>query len=440
MDDNLTCPSCGNSIQITQALMSQVTDKVRVEMDKKINNERVKLQEEAEKQRLENDKLRKNIELQTELQKKQIDDERKKIEVVFAEKSKQQLKQSEELLRKKIEEEISLKQQDMMNSLQEKEEKLKRNDERLLEMMKQLREKDDREREMRIDMEKRLNESIKEGYTKAQKQLAEQYEMQLKERDKMNDDLRKKIEELQMKASESSVQIRGEIQELELEQMLRELFPMDVIEPIGKGKFGADVAQKVRDQYGRSCGVILWESKHTKQWQSDWLPKLREDLRTYKGHIAVLASQTMPEGIETFGMKDGVWVTSYECLAGLSTALRHQLIFTAYERNAASGKGEKMEMLYNYLIGHEFKQKIEAIVESFTEMRIDLEKEKNVQERIWKKREMQLARMAVNTSRMYGEMQGLVGSALPVVAGLELEALLPGDETKTANSLLDLMG
>jgi hypothetical protein len=263
--------------------------------------------------------------------------------------------------------------------------------------------------------------------------------MQLKERDKMNDDLRKKIEELQMKASESSVQIRGEIQELELEALLRELFPTDVIEPIGKGKFGADVAQKVRDQYGRTCGVILWESKHTKQWQSEWLPKLREDLRTYKGNVAILASQTMPDGLETFGIKDGVWVTCFDCLPGLAMAIRHELIAIAYERNAASGKGEKMEMLYNYLIGHEFRQKIEAIVEVFTSMREDLEKEKNVMERVWKKREMQLARLAVNTSRMYGEMQGLVGSALPTVAGLELDA---PDELprKEVNNLLDLMG
>jgi hypothetical protein len=184
--------------------------------------------------------------------------------------------------------------------------------------------------------------------------------------------------------------------------------------------------------------VILWESKHTKTWMNDWLPKLREDLRTYKGNVAVLASQTMPEDFETFGLKDGIWITNYECLAGLATALRHQLIYVAYERNASSGKGEKMEMLYNYLVGHEFKQKVEAIVEAFTEMRSDLEKEKNVMERVWKKREMQLARMAVNTSRMYGEMQGLVGSALPTVAGLELVA--PEDTRKEATSLLDLMG
>jgi hypothetical protein len=382
--------------------MSQVSDKVRGEVQKKADADRAKLEASLEK------------------------------------KTQEQLKLSEDLLRKKLEEEVALKQKDMMNSLQEKEEKLRKNDEMLLEMMKQIREKDEREREMRLEMEKRLNDSIKEGYARAQKTLAEQYEMQIKERDKMNDDLRKKIEELQMKATESSVQIRGEIQELELEQLLRELFPMDLIEPIGKGKFGADVAQKVRDQYGRSCGVILWESKHTKTWMQDWLPKLREDLRSYKGNVAVLATQTMPEGMDTFGLKDGIWITNYDCLAGLAMALRHQLIAVAYERSAASGKGEKMEMLYNYLIGHEFKQKIEAIVESFTEMRGDLEKEKNVMERVWKKREMQLARMAVNTSRMYGEMQGLVGSALPTVAGLELEAGDTNDRKQPTN-LLEMM-
>jgi hypothetical protein len=423
MNDQLNCPNCGTTIQVTQALMTQLSVQMRDEMKQKSEEEKKKFDLLLIEKDKEAEKLKQLVADQEKLQAKKFDDEKKKIE---------------ESLRKKVEEEMALKQQDLSNNLKEKEESIKKKDQMILEVMKQVREKDQREQEMRLEMEKRLNDSIKEGYARAQKQLAEQYEMQIKERDKNNDDLRKKIEELQMKASESSVQIRGEIQELELEQLLRELFPMDLIEPIGKGKFGADVAQKVRDQYGRSCGVILWESKHTKNWMQDWLPKLREDLRTSKAHIAVLASQTMPDGIESFGLKDGIWVTNYDCLAGLATALRHQLIFVAYERNAASGKGEKMEMLYNYLIGHEFKQKIEAIVEVFTSMRTDLDKEKNVMERVWKKREMELARLAMNTSRMYGEMQGLVGSALPAVAGLEFESLESGQK-KEAKSLLDLM-
>lgn len=428
MNDDLKCPSCGETIQVTQALMSQLSTQIRDEMKMKSDEEKKKFEVMVEEKEKETLKLKKLMAEMGDQQTKIIDEEKRKLEDAFVEKSKEQLKQSEEQMRKKVEEELALKQQDMINNLKEKEEKLRKNDEMLLEMMKQIREKDEREREMRLEMEKRLNDSIKEGYAKAQKQLSEQYEMQIKERDKMNDDLRKKIEELQMKATESSVQIRGEIQELEIEAMLHEMFPMDLIEPIGKGKFGADVAQKVRDQYGRTCGVILWESKHTKNWMQEWLPKLREDLRTYKAHVAVLATQTMPDGLENFGLKDGIWVTNFDCLAGLASALRHQLIAVAYERNASSGKGEKMEMLYNYLIGHEFKQKIEAIVEVFTSMRADLDKEKNVMERVWKKREMELSRLAMNTSRMYGEMQGLVGSALPTVAGLEFDALESGEK------------
>ncbi len=401
MTDELLCPSCGTTIQVTQALMNQLSGQIRDDL---------KAQNEAEKKLLESS---------------------------LTEKMQKQLLLHESELKKKLEAENELRQKDLANRLRENEEKQKKDQQMMLELMKQIREKDVKTQEMQIEMQNKLTEEVRQSFAKAQKMASEQYEMQIKERDKMNEDLRKKIEELQMKATESSVQIRGEIQELALEALLGEMFPMDVIEPIGKGKYGADVAQKVRDQYGRTCGVILWESKHTKTWQAEWLPKLREDLRTYKGHIAVLATQTLPEGVETFGLKDGIWVTNYDCLTGLATALRHQLIYIAYERNAASGKGEKMEMLYNYLIGHEFKQKIEAIVEVFTTMREDMEKEKNVQERIWKKREMQLARLAVNTSRMYGEMQGLVGSALPDVRGLELESGL--EPQKEAKNLLDLM-
>ncbi len=439
MNDDLKCPSCGETIQVTQALMSQLSTQIRDEMKAQGDADKKKFEMLVAEKEKETEKLKQLMEDQTKLQKENLEKEKKRIEESLVDQMQQQMALTESEIKKKITEENNLQQKDLMNRLAEREEKLKKNDDMLLEMMKQLREKDERERELRLDMEKRLGDEIKITYSKVQKQMSEQYDMQLKERDKLNDDLRKKIEELQMKASEASVQIRGEIAELELEALLRELFPMDMIEPIGKGKFGADIAQKVRDQYGRVCGVILWESKHTKNWMQEWLPKLREDLRTYKAHVAVLATLTMPDGFDTFGMKDGVWITNYECLAGLATALRHQLIYVAYERNAASGKGEKMEMLYNYLIGHEFKQKIEAIVEVFTTMREDLEKEKNVMERVWKKREMQLTRLAVNTSRMYGEMQGLVGSALPTVSGLELEALDSG-EKKEANSLLDLMG
>ncbi|MDQ3239432.1 MAG: DUF2130 domain-containing protein [bacterium] len=424
MNDNIVCPDCGKNIQITQALVAQVTVGLKEEMV---------LKHEEEKSL-----LKKQFNEEAENQRKTLDIERERLSADAKLQISEKLKMAESEIKKKIEQESELRQRDIEGRLKDADEGRKKDQETLIALMKQLREKDEREHQLRIESEQKLSEEIKQAFLKAQKSASDQYEMQIKERDKMNDDLRRKIEELQMKATESSVQIRGEIQELEMEQMLRELFPMDYIEPIGKGKFGADISQKVRDQYGRLCGVILWESKHTKQFQSEWLPKLREDLRTYKGNIAVLATQTLPEYIETFGMKDGVWITGYECLPGLATALRHQLIYVAYERSAASGKGEKMEMLYNYLIGHEFKQKIEAIVEVFTTMREDLEKEKIVMERVWKKRDMQLARLAVNTSRMYGEMQGLVGSSLGEISGLELDS---GDVTtkKEAVSLLDLI-
>ncbi len=418
MNDTVTCPSCGTHIELTQALLSQALAKEQEKFESQLSH----VQEEKEL-------LLKKMTEEKATREKELEEEKVKIKAAFTEKANERLQQLEIEMRAKITDENNLRQKDLENRLVERDAQLKKNESMMLDLMKQLRDQETKSQEIRIESERRIGEEIKVAFAKAQKSASEQYEMQIKERDKMNEDLRKKIEELQMKATESSVQIRGEIQELELEQLLRELFPSDTIEPIGKGKFGADIAQKVRDQYGRLCGVLLWESKHTKTWQNDWLPKLREDLRTYKAHIAILATLTLPESISSFGMKDGIWVTNYDSLPGLAIALRQQLISVAYERNASSGKGEKMEMLYNYLIGHEFKQKIEAIVEVFTVMREDLEKEKIAFEKIWKKREMQLARLAVNTSRMYGEMQGLVGSALPDVRGLELDsgAVVKGD-------------
>src|SRR5438132_10227517 len=200
--------------------------------------------------------------------------------------------------------------------------------------------------------------------------------------------------------------------EVELEDLLRQHFPMDVIEPVRVGAHGGDVIQHVHDGAGLECGIILWEAKRTKTWNDAWLPKLRDDQRLAKAHLAVLASVEMPKGLATFGPMEGVWVTSRGCLLGLAAALRAGMLDVARTRRSLDGQHTKIEALANYFAGPEFQQRIEGIVEAFRTMKEDLESEKRSMQRIWAKRAKQLDRAATHTAGFYGDVSGILGDKL----------------------------
>jgi hypothetical protein len=198
------------------------------------------------------------------------------------------------------------------------------------------------------------------------------------------------IEELKRKAEQGSQQIQGEALELELEGLLRGKFPLDVVEPVGKGEFGGDIVQHVNGAVGPSAGIILWEFKRTKNWSDGWLSKLREDQRAAKADTALIISQTLPKDVETFDLIDGVWVAHPRCAIPVAVALRHALIELAGSRNAQLGQQTKMELVYQYLTGPRFRQRLEGIIEKFDELKDDLDKERKFMNRVWAKREGQI--------------------------------------------------
>jgi hypothetical protein len=225
-------------------------------------------------------------------------------------------------------------------------------------------------------------------------------------------------EELRRKLQQGSQQTQGEVLELELEELLQDAFPFDHIEPVPKGMNGADLIHRVHSKNGHCCGTIVWESKRTKAWSDGWLQKLKDDLRLVKGDLAVIVSEALPKDITHFAQMKGIWVTSRDCALNLATALRSQLLEISTIKAAAVGKNEKMEILYRYLSGPEFKQRIEAIVEAFIGMQEDLNEERRTAERRWSKREKQIQRVICNTSGMYGDLQGLIGSSLHNIPAL----------------------
>jgi hypothetical protein len=215
--------------------------------------------------------------------------------------------------------------------------------------------------------------------------------------------------------------------EIELETTLLRYFPSDTITAVPKGIHGGDVLHVVFDIPGSECGRILWESKRTKNWSDGWLPKLRDDQRAAKAQYAILISAELPPTITTFGQIDGVWVTNWACAPAVAAVLRHSLIQLASANRVLDGRNDKMEILYTDLAGPEFKHRIEGVVEAFVTLKKELEKEKRSTQRMWARREKQLERAVMNTAGMYGDLEGIIGNAMPRIAQLDEPALLTSD-------------
>ncbi len=269
------------------------------------------------------------------------------------------------------------------------------------------------EKQRQLDAER---DKIRED---AQKKAEEDMHLKILEKDKQLQDAMKANLELQRKLQQGSQQTQGEVLELELEELLKGWFTHDTIEPVPKGINGADVMQKVISNSGQQCGSIAWESKHTKAWSEQWVSKLKEDQRKIGADVAVIVTEMLPKDIKNFAYRDGVWIADQNSIFGLATALRIQLIQTTTIKLANVGKNEKMEVLYGYLSGTEFRHKVEAIVEAFVGMKQDLEKERRAMTRIWAKREKQIEQVVTNTAGMYGDVQGLLGTAIQPIAALE---------------------
>jgi hypothetical protein len=285
------------------------------------------------------------------------------------------------------------------------------------------RELDDAKRELELTVQKRVEDGLNEVRLKARREAEEGLKQKVLEKDQTITSMQRTIEELKQKADQGSQQLQGEVQELELEGLLRSKFPYDTVMPVPKGEFGGDIVQSVRSQTGQPSGTILWEIKRTRNWSDAWLVKLREDQRTAKAEISVLVSNVLPKGIDTFHIVDGVWVAHPRCVIPVATILRNTLLQVTLARQAGEGQQSKTEMVYEYLTGPRFRQRIEAIVEAFSSMQDDLDRERKVIMKQWAKREEQIMRVMGGTIGMYGDLQGIAGKSLQEIEGLELKAL-----------------
>jgi hypothetical protein len=280
-----------------------------------------------------------------------------------------------------------------------------------------------RARELDLEVSRRIDAEKQQLEEVLRRDFGERHDLKLKEKEKLIDDLRRALEEAKRKSEQGSQERQGEVLEIDVQAELERRFPYDLISPVPKGARGADLLQEVRNGAAQPCGLIIWETKNAKRWLSAWVDKLKQDQRSMGANLAVLVSTTLPDGIVEFGCIEGVWVASLRVWPALALVLREQLIQVAFAHAAADGKHEKMELLYQYLAGDQFRARVQAIVEAFTALQSQLNRERVAMERIWKEREKHIERALAGTAGMYGEVRGIVGSSLPQVPALELEPM-----------------
>ena len=335
-------------------------------------------------------------------------------------------KELEEHLRKNISSDFETKLRMAEQNNREYEDKLKEARRQQVEFLKKEQELKNREAELELSVQKKLQEErqkLSEEIRKLEEQRIAaketEFQLRMKEMEKRLEDATRLAEEMKRKAEQGSMQLQGEVQELALEELLKEHFPFDTIQEVGKGVEGADCILVVRNQKGIECGKIIFESKRTKGWSNSWVDKLKNDMRNQQADLAILVSQVFPKGMDCFGEKDGVWIASFKEVIALTFALRDTIMRISDARKSEENKGEKMQMLYNFLTGIEFRQQIEAIVEGFMAIKTSISKERIQMEKIWKEREKQLDKVLLNTSGMYGSIKGIAGASIQDIPMLE---------------------
>ena len=415
MPTNIKCPNCATEFDVQDVLSADMEQKIKLQYEKQLQQNNLQLMAEKKKLEAEQQVFEERKKKENELFQQRLQQEKVRLETEI----QQQLRKS---IGGDYENELKMLKHNML----ENEEKLKTARQKELEYLKKEQELKNKEQEIEIQIQKQLlaereylTQQIRKEETDRVMIKESEYQLKLKELEKQLEDQRKLAEEMRRKAEQGSMQLQGEAQELLLEEMLKDHFPYDSISEVGKGVEGADCIQTVRNHLGSDCGRIIFESKRTKSFSNGWIDKLKTDMRNKQADVAILVTQVYPKDMGCFGERDGVWICSFSEVVALTHALRHTIIRIAETKKAEENKGEKMQMLYSYLTGIEFRQQIETIVEGFLNMKNSISKERVQMEKLWKEREKQLEKVLISTSGMYGSIKGIAGASIGEIPLLE---------------------
>jgi hypothetical protein len=425
-EPTVVCPRCKSEIKLTESLAAPLLESVRRDYEQRLTQKDTDIATREQTLRERERILKQQKESMDQQVAQKMQQERAQIAAEEAKRAKLALGNDLDQKTREL--------NDLQEILKQRDAKLLAAQQAQAELMRKERELDDAKRELDLTIEKKVQADLGAEREKARKEAEEELKLRVMEKDQTITAMQRQIEDLKRRAEQGSQQLQGEVQELELEALLGAKFPRDSIQPVAKGEFGGDVLHRVVGPLGQQCGAILWESKRTKNWSDGWLPKLREDQRAAKAEIAVIISQVLPKDVETFGFVEGIWVAHPRVALPVAVSLRQTLIEVACVRQASEGQQTKMEMVYQYLTGPRFRQRIQAIVEAFSSMRDDLDRERKAITRQWAKREEQIDRVMQATVGMYGDLQGIAGKTLQEIEGLEFQGLLDFDARKEGPS------
>lgn len=407
--NQIECPKCGEQIDVNEVLKLQLEEQMRTEYNQKLTKNKQDFEKKLDA--LEQQKAEFEIEKQNQ---------RDRFNEELEAKMKIERKEIEQKLKQKVAEEQAEQLSELQTELKEKSEQVKELYKTKAEISRLQREKEELKLTVEAELQEKLNQTLVSERDKIRKNEEEKNELKLKELQKQLEDQKKLTEEMKRKQEQGSMQMQGEVQELAIEEWLASKFPLDTIDEIKKGSRGGDCIQIVNTMSRQNCGKIYYESKRTKDFQTGWIGKFKDDIREKGADIGVLVTEAMPSDMKRMGLKDGVWICSYEEFKGLCAVLRESIVQLSQAVASQEGKGDKMHMLYDYLTSNTFRMQIEAIVEGFTSMKSALEKEKRSMAGLWKEREKQIEKVIVNTIDLYGSIKGIAGSAVPSVQALEL--------------------
>jgi hypothetical protein len=411
----LRCPNCNHEIRLTESLAAPLLAETRQRFREQLASKDAEVARKSDELRQQRELLNRERETLDDQVKQRLAAERSQL---IAAEGKKAREAAAAELKAKADETAELRQ-----ALETNDAKLAEAQRTQAELIRKQRALDEEKRELDLTVERRVQASVTQIHEKARQEADEAARLRVAEKDQTIASMTRTIEELKRKAEQGSQQSQGEVLELELEELLKSRFPTDSIEPVGKGELGADVIQQVNGQVGQAAGIILWETKRTKAWSDGWLAKLRDDQRRSGADVALIISHALPKHIEHFDLVDGVWVAHPRCALAVAVALRQGLIDVSSSRLVQQGQQTKTEQVYNYLTGTKFRQRVEAVVEKFNDMRDDLDKERKFMSRQWAKRETQIQAVIDSTVGMVGDLQAIAGKEMPEIPSLDLPLL-----------------
>lgn len=385
MATEIKCPNCGHEFEPSDSIREEVQRELRSKM--------------------------------TDWQKQQ----QQKFDLLLMEEKKKTQQETEEFIRKSIASDFENKLKLLEQSNKDNEEKLREARKKELDFLQKMQDLKVKEEELELSVQRklqeernRITEEIKKQEEHKNAEKENEYQLRIKELEKQRDDQKKLAEEMKRKAEQGSMQLQGEVQELLLEDLLKQTFPYDTIEEVGKGVKGADCILIVRNQFGQDCGKIIFESKRTKDFSEQWIEKLKADMRSQAADVAVIVTQAMPKDLDRFGKKEGVWICNFTEVKVLTQVLRESILRVAQIQVAQENVGDKMKMLYSYLTSNEFGEQWKAIREGFMSMKLSIQRERDAMEKLWKQREKQLEKVLLNAAHIRGSIEGIAGNDVDI--------------------------